>query len=206
MFAEPRPKRTKIFPNLKQLVGSMPHAVLLRQVRVRLLVYMQDGLWKLRSNFYERQCLMESKICNFYCTFQTKNQMTESQVIRGVFAAVKNQILFKWFNANFVKVNGHSSPLLITGNKKVIANIGIKCIESKAVHEFLDITTDSKLALEKCIDEVYKKASQKSISLAGISNYMVVDKRKKIMEAFITSQFCYCQLVWMFHSKRLGKK
>ena len=86
-----------------------------------------------------------------------------------------------------MKVNGHSSPLLITGNKKVISNIDIKCIESKAVHEFLGITTDSKLALENRIDEVYKKASQKSISLAEISNYMVVDKRKKIMEAFITS-------------------
>ena len=86
-----------------------------------------------------------------------------------------------------MKVNGKSSPLLITRNKKVIANIGIKCIESKAVHEFLGITTESKLALENRIDEVYKKASQKSISLAGISNYMVVDKRKKIMEAFITS-------------------
>ena len=86
-----------------------------------------------------------------------------------------------------MKVNGHSSPLLITGNKKVIANIDIKCIESKAVHEFLGITTDSKLALENRIDEVYKKASQKSISLAEISNYVVVDKRKKIMEAFITS-------------------
>ena len=32
------------------------------------------------------------------------------------------------------------------------------------------------------------------------------DKRKVIMKAFITSQFSYCSLLWMFHSERLGKK
>ena len=33
----------------------------------------------------------------------------------------------------------------------------------------------------------------------------VLNKRK-IMKAFITSQFSYCPLVWMFHRKRPGKK
>ena len=32
------------------------------------------------------------------------------------------------------------------------------------------------------------------------------DKRKVIMKAFITSQFSYWSLLWMFHSERLGKK
>ena len=35
---------------------------------------------------------------------------------------------------------------------------------------------------------------------------MAFDKTKIIMKTFITSQFSYYLLVWIFHSKRLSKK
>ena len=91
------------------------------------------------------------------------------------------KILFKWLNTNYVKVNGDRNPLLMPGNKKVIANIGINCIESEDVHEFLGITIVLNLAFENHIDKLCKKSTQKSNSLARISNYMAVDKRKIIL-------------------------
>ena len=88
----------------------------------------------------------------------------------------------------------------MSGNK-AIANIVIK---SEDMHELLGITIDSKLTFETHINKLCKKASQKLNALAQISNYLTFDKRK-IMKAFVSSQFIYCPLVWMFHSKRLGK-
>ena len=35
---------------------------------------------------------------------------------------------------------------------------------------------------------------------------MDLNKRKNLMKAFITSQFSYCPLIWMFHSRNLSNK
>ena len=35
---------------------------------------------------------------------------------------------------------------------------------------------------------------------------MDLAKRKSLMKAFITSQFDYCPLTWMFHSKQLNNR
>ena len=35
---------------------------------------------------------------------------------------------------------------------------------------------------------------------------MDLDKRKMLLRAFIESQFCYCPLIWMFHSRTLNNK
>ena len=91
------------------------------------------------------------------------------------------------------------------GNK-AFANIDIKLIESKDIHELLEITIGSNLIFETNINKLCKRPSQKLNALTRISNCMAFEKRKMIMKAFITSQFSYCPLVWMFHSKRLGKK
>ena len=41
-------------------------------------------------------------------------------------------------------------------------------------------------------------------ALTRISNYIQPDQRRLIMKAFITSQFGYCPLVWMFHTRRIN--
>ena len=35
---------------------------------------------------------------------------------------------------------------------------------------------------------------------------MDLSKRRNLMKAFITSQFSYCPLIWMFHSRNLNNK
>ena len=70
----------------------------------------------------------------------------------------------------------------------------------------LGVTIDSSLSFEKHITNLCKKASQKLNALARISGYMNIQKRRTIMKSFITSQFGYCPLSWMFHSRRLNNK
>ena len=68
------------------------------------------------------------------------------------------------------------------------------------------ITTDSNLSFNKHINNLCKKASIKLNALARISGYMDLPKRWVIMKSFITSQFGYCTLIWMFHSRVLNNK
>ena len=56
------------------------------------------------------------------------------------------------------------------------------------------------------ISKLCKKASLKLHDLARVSNYMSSDKLRIIMKAFIESQFGYCPLIWMFHSRTLNNR
>ena len=62
---------------------------------------------------------------------------------------------------------------------------------------------DSTLFFEDCINNLCKKANQKLNALATVIPYMCLEKRKTVMKAFITSQ--YCPLVWI-HSRGLSNK
>ena len=51
------------------------------------------------------------------------------------------------------------------------------------------------------ISDVCKKASRKITALARVTPFMGLSKRKLLMNAFFTSRFSYCQLIWMCHSR-----
>ena len=60
--------------------------------------------------------------------------------------------------------------------------------------------------LIKILTIYVKKASAKLNALARISGCMNLPKCRITMKSFITYQFGYCPLVWMFHSKTLNNK
>ena len=117
-----------------------------------------------------------------------------------------SSILFKWLQTNYMKVNTDKSHLLLSGNVSLTSNIDNKLIESENEQVLLGVTIDSNLSFEKHINNLCKKASQKLNALARISGYINLQKRRVIMKSFIISQFGYCPLSWMFHSKRLNNK
>ena len=51
-----------------------------------------------------------------------------------------------------------------------------------------------------------KKASLKIHALATVVHFMSQDKPRILMKAFVESQFGYCSLIWMFHSRKLNNK
>ena len=65
---------------------------------------------------------------------------------------------------------------------------------------------DKRLSFETHISKLCKKAGSKLSALARISRYMDANKLKILMRAFVISQFEYCPLVWMFHSRHLNSK
>ena len=53
---------------------------------------------------------------------------------------------------------------------------------------------------------VLKKANDKFYALLRVSKFMSQDKLRLLLKIFIESQFNYCPLIWMFHSRVLNKK
>ena len=51
-----------------------------------------------------------------------------------------------------------------------------------------------------------KKVGQKLHGLASIANYMDISKKRSIVNAFILSQFSYCPLIRMFHSRKFNHR
>ena len=105
-----------------------------------------------------------------------------------------------------MKANTDKSHLLLSGNNKVTANIDGNIIESEESQVLLGVTIDSNLSFDKHINNLCKNAGAKLNALARIAGYMDIKKRRMIMKAFITSQFSYCPLIWMFHSRALNNK
>ena len=70
----------------------------------------------------------------------------------------------------------------------------------------IDNKVDFNDHVSKVCNKVCKKASEKIHALARISNYMSKDKLRIVMNAFIDSQFGYCPVVWMFHSRTLNNR
>ena len=105
-----------------------------------------------------------------------------------------------------MKVNAGKIHLLVSGNVRATAKIDNNYIESEKEQVLLGITIDSNLTFENHINNICKRASQKLNALARVTPYMNIQKRRIVMKSFVTCQFEYCPLIWMFHSRRLNNK
>ena len=95
---------------------------------------------------------------------------------------------------------------LLSSDESCTAKIENFSIKNSTEEKLLGVKFDSNLSFESHVTSLCKKASQKLHALARISHYMDLNKRRNLMKAFITSQFSYCPLIWMFHSRNLNNK
>ena len=105
-----------------------------------------------------------------------------------------------------MKVNTGKIHLLVSGNVRATAMIDNSYIESEKEQVLIGKTIDFNLTFESHINNISKKAIQKLNALARVAPYTNMLKRRVIMKSFVTSQFEYCPLIWMFHSRRVNNK
>ena len=105
-----------------------------------------------------------------------------------------------------MKANSDKSHLLLSCNEPSTLVIDGSSIETNTKEVLLGITIDKDLKFDDHVNSLCKKACQKLNALARLAPYMNVEKRRIIMKAFIESQFGYCPLVWMFHSRGINNK
>ena len=105
-----------------------------------------------------------------------------------------------------MKSNSDKSHLLLSYNEPSKLVIDGSSIETNTKEVLLVIAIDKDLKFDDHVNILCKKACQKLNALARLALYMNVEKRRIIMKAFIESQFGYCPLVWMFHSRGINNK
>ena len=103
-------------------------------------------------------------------------------------------------------VNADKCHLLTSTSEEVSIKIENEIVKNSSQEKLLGIGIDNRLTFEPHMEILCKKAGQKLHALARIANYMNISKKCSIMNAFILSQFLYCPLIWMFHSRKLNHR
>ena len=114
--------------------------------------------------------------------------------------------LFDWFCCNNFKVNPSKCHSFLSPFNLKSINIKNSSIEESSSEKFVGVNVESNLTFEKNINELCKKGNQKLHALARCAKYMSTEKRRTLFKAFVVSQFNYCPLVWMFHTKELNNR
>ena len=105
-----------------------------------------------------------------------------------------------------MKANPDKCHLLTSSMTPTSINMKGYVINNSLCEKLLGVTIDSKLSFNAHLDKILIKARQKVHVLARIAPYMSISKRKLIMNSFFTSQFNYCPLVWMCHSRSMNSR
>ena len=116
-----------------------------------------------------------------------------------------SQSLIEWVNNNALRANPDIFHLLFSSSDENISiNVDQYQIYNSQHEKLLGIAIDNNMKFDEHVSGLCKKVSQKLHALARVSNFMNVEQLRKIMKAFIASQFGYFPVVWMFHSRMLN--
>ena len=110
------------------------------------------------------------------------------------------------FSDNFLKANPDKCHLLINTDENVALKIKNETITNSSNEKLLGILFNNKFDFDEHVTSLCRKASQKLNALARVAHYMNLAQRSLIANAFIFSQFGYCPLAWMFHSRKLNNR
>ena len=112
------------------------------------------------------------------------------------------QKLLTWFANNKMKANHDKYHLLLSTQESFNIQIENFTIKSSKVKKLLGINFDKNFNVES----ICQNANRKLNALARIASYMELPKGRILMNASFKTQFNYCPVIWMFHSRILNKK
>ena len=72
--------------------------------------------------------------------------------------------------------------------------------------KLVGVEADNKLNFNEHLDGIIKNISRKVSALSRIFIFMALTKRRFLMNSFFNSQFSYCPLIWMCHSRTVNNK
>ena len=114
--------------------------------------------------------------------------------------------LFKWLQDNQMKANNDKYHLITSKQSCMNLKIGNINIENSTCEKLLGVEVDNNLNFIEHLDGIIKKAGRKVSDLSRIFLFMDLTKRRLLMNSFFSSQFSYCPLIWMCHSRTVNNK
>ena len=118
-----------------------------------------------------------------------------------------SKTLLEWFCNNSLKANPDKFNLILSNSDEdKFVLIHQSAIYNSNCEKLLEVKIDNKFSFGNHVTDLCTKASQKLHALSRISNFMNLQQREKKMNDFINSQFGYCPLVWMLHSRKLNTR
>ena len=80
-----------------------------------------------------------------------------------------------------------------------------KTIKSSDTVELLGITPDKNINFKRRIQNICHKANNKTKALLRIRKFLNLEQVRVLAEVYISSNFRYCPLIWMFCGKMIEK-
>ena len=119
----------------------------------------------------------------------------------------ETSILLNWFTNNEMKPNTDKCHLIVANRTDLTSvTLGNEVITAEKSVDLLGVKIDHNLNFTEHVTKLCKKGSQKLHALARVSKYLSKEKLRLLMKTFVTSQFNYCPLIWMFHNRTLNNK
>ena len=193
-----RLQRTKInasFSSWTEILQGVPQGSILGPILFNL--YINDLFLILK----------ECDVCNYA---DDTTPYACDRDIKNLFNKLEHDsaLTIEWFQYNYMKLNAEKCHLLVPGYKH--EHTWVK-LENKMIWEdysvkLLGVHIDSKLNFENHIQVICAKAGRKLSALRRIVPFLTFNKKRTLLKSFFESQFSYCPLVWMFHSRKANNK
>ena len=115
-------------------------------------------------------------------------------------------LALKWFDNNRMKANPSKFQAIVfkcRKNEEVLdLNIGDELIKPVSLVKLLGVRIDDNLSFNEHVSKLCVKAARQTNALRRIVKYIPNECRLNIYQAFISSNFNYCDVVWHFCSNR----
>ena len=117
-----------------------------------------------------------------------------------------SKTLFQWFYDNQMKANPDKCHFICSSNKNLNIVTEDQTISNSNCEKLLGVLQDSKLTFKPHLDSICRKAGLKLNAISRIILYMDFSKRRLLVNAFFSSQFNYCPLIWMCRNRIVNNR
>ena len=98
------------------------------------------------------------------------------------------------------------SPYLSSNDEsKNIENNG-EVINKSKVQKLFGVYIDYELKFDTHIETLCEKVGKNLLALSRVIKFMSTNQRQLLMRSFTMSQFSYCRLTWMCHSRNINNQ
>ena len=104
-----------------------------------------------------------------------------------------------------MKGNADKCHFLVSTSQEVSLNVNNFKIKNSDCEKLVGVKIDSELRFDQHITDLCRRASRKIHASARVTPF-ITSERRLLMNSCFKTQFNYCPLIWMCHSRENNRK